>query len=149
MNDLRTLGKQLAELQLERGRNLEDRVDLKSRLAEIELQLLPDGPQGKNEEERKRFRIGVLNANERWSDTNENLERVEMALIKTEAQIAYYSELRRAEEWLIRAALAGLSVSSDAPLSDGVFEDRAIEKRIPSHDEFEEGLTQFFGKQPA
>jgi hypothetical protein len=145
MNDLRELGTRLAGLQTLRGELLVDRTGLKQRLSEIELDVLQGGVEGKNEEIRKLTRANMLLANSEWRDTDESLRNTETMLIAIEAQIAHFSELRRAEEWLIRAALAGLPLFSDEPLSDGVFEDRAIEKRIPSHDtEFDEGLSRFF-----
>jgi len=92
---LEAIGNQLATLCIERGDLLHDRVFCKSRMAEIELDLLKDGVEGKNEEIRKLNRANILLADDEWRALDRIGRDNEARLLKVEAQIAAYEAQRR------------------------------------------------------
>ncbi len=126
---LEAIGNQLATLCIERGDLLHDRVFCKSRMAEIELNLLKDGVEGKNEEIRKLNRANILLADDEWRALDRIGRDNEARLLKVEAQIAAFEAQRRAIEWDIRAHTVGygLRVHSDADDFDSVA-DAAVEQ---------------------
>lgn len=115
---LEAIANQLAVLYIERGDLQHDRVFCKSRMAEIELDLLKDGVEGKNEEIRRLTRANILLSDDEWR----NLDRIgrdnEAQLFKIDAQIAAFEAQRRAIEWQIRADFVGYGQRHYADATD-------------------------------
>lgn len=110
---LADIGSRLAQLYVQRGDLLHDKSIWKADLANIELHLLKDGVEGKNEEMRRLNRQLILLNDDEWRSLDELVRRNDALLCKLDAQIAALEAQRRGREWEIRAALAGYTLRHD------------------------------------
>lgn len=142
---LANIADQLAKLYIERGDLLSDRVFCKSRMADIELSLLKNGVEGKNEEIRKLVRANILLSDDEWR----NLDRIgrdnDARTLQVTAQIEAFEAQRRAIEWQIRADFVGYGQVHYADANDfDSVADTAMDSMAPDVAEAEAFFDQRF-----
>jgi hypothetical protein len=86
---------------------------------------------GSNEAERKVKQEALLRQDPQWKATHDALHSERSLFMKLEGELKALEDVRRGEEWLIRAALAGLEIPSDSEhVDDDAFVDYAVERKV-------------------
>lgn len=109
-------------------------ADLRYRLHEVETGLLRGvaySELGKNEQERKLALDQLLRSDDEWKAHHLACHEAELRALELEGELESLGDIRRGEEWAIRAALADLPSHDAPPGSDrAVFDERATELRV-------------------
>lgn len=130
---MRAIAKQVADKRLQVSRSAVTVKTLEHQLEERQIAVLSQvnySELGKNESERKLRQEVLLREDAEWKALYDALHIERLNLARLEDELESLRDLRRGEEWLVRAALAGLDVPTDGRrVDDAIFDDAATEYR--------------------